>query len=52
MPTTPVLIPVEEYLRTVYHPDCDYIEGEVLGRNKGETPHSQLKVLRTFLCPV
>ena len=28
-----VLIPVEEYLRTSYRPDCDYVDGEVLGRN-------------------
>lgn len=43
MSTTPVLIPVEEYLRTVYRPDCDYIDGEVLERNMGETPHAQLQ---------
>ena len=43
MSTTPVLIPVEEYLRTVYRPDCDYIDGEVLERNMGEKPHSRLQ---------
>ena len=43
MAATPVLIPVEEYLRTVYRPDCDYIDGEVLERNMGETPHSGLQ---------
>jgi len=43
MPTPPVLIPVEEYLRTVYRPDCDYVDGEVLERNMGETPHSRLQ---------
>jgi Uma2 family endonuclease len=43
MSTTPVLIPVEEYLRTVYRPDCDYIDGEVLERNMGETPHARLQ---------
>jgi Uma2 family endonuclease len=40
---TPVLTPVEEYLRTVYRPDCDYIDGEVQERNTGEKPHSRLQ---------
>ena len=40
---TPVLIPVEEYLRTVYRPDCDYIDGEVQERNMGERPHARLQ---------
>jgi Uma2 family endonuclease len=48
MPTTPVLIPVEEYLRTVYRPDCDYVDGEVLERNMGETPHARLQGFFTF----
>jgi Uma2 family endonuclease len=43
MATSTVLIPVEEYLRTVYRPDCDYIDGEVLERNMGETPHARLQ---------
>jgi Uma2 family endonuclease len=43
MSSTPVLIPVEEYLRTMYRPDCDYIDGQVLERNMGETPHSRLQ---------
>ncbi len=40
---TPVLIPVEEYLRTLYRPDCDYIDGEVQERNMGEKPHARLQ---------
>ena len=44
MATTQVFIPVEEYLRAVYRPDCDYIDGEVLERNMGETPHSGLQI--------
>ena len=48
MTTTPVLIPVEEYLRTVYRPDCDYIDGEVLERNRGETPHGRLQTFFAF----
>jgi hypothetical protein len=42
---TPVLIPVEEYLRTTYRPDCDYIDGEVKERNLGETPHATVQSL-------
>jgi hypothetical protein len=40
---TAALIPVEEYLRTVYRPDCDYVDGEVLERNLGELDHSDLQ---------
>jgi Uma2 family endonuclease len=43
MSTTPALISVEEYLSTSYHPDCDYIDGQVLERNMGETPHARLQ---------
>jgi len=43
MATTATFIPVEEYLRTVYRPDRDYIDGEVLERNMGETPHARLQ---------
>jgi Uma2 family endonuclease len=39
----PVLVPVEEYLRTSYRPDCDYVDGEVLERNVGERDHSKLQ---------
>src|SRR5689334_20398838 len=41
------LISVEEYLRTSYRPDCDYVDGEVQERNLGERDHSslQMKVL-------
>jgi Uma2 family endonuclease len=44
MATSSVLIPVEEYLRTSYRPDCDYIDGEVRERNMGELPHSKLQM--------
>ena len=33
------LIPVDEYLRTSYRPDCDFIDGEVLERNVGKRRH-------------
>jgi Uma2 family endonuclease len=41
--TTPVLISVDEYLRTAYRPDCDYVDGEVVERNMGEKPHARLQ---------
>ncbi len=40
---TAALIPVEEYLRTTYRPDRDYVDGEVLERNLGELDHSDLQ---------
>jgi Uma2 family endonuclease len=39
------LIPVSEYLETVYSPDCDYIDGERLERNVGEREHSALQAI-------
>lgn len=39
----PTLVSVEEYLRTSYRPDCDYVDGEVLERNGGEHDHSDLQ---------
>ena len=32
---------VEEYLRTSFEVDCDYVDGEVVERNEGEMPHSE-----------
>src|ERR1035438_1962300 len=40
---TAALIPGEEYLRTTYDPDCDYVDGEVLERHLGELDHSDLQ---------
>lgn len=40
---TVTLVSVETYLHTVYRPDRDYVEGEVLERNRGEIPHSWLQ---------
>ena len=36
-------VPIEEYLGVAYHPDCDYVDGEVLERNVGERDHSELQ---------
>ena len=44
MAATPdVLVSVEEYLRTMYEPDCDYVDGAIEERNVGEGPHSSLQ---------
>jgi Uma2 family endonuclease len=40
---TAALVSVEEYLRTTYHPDCDYVDGEVVERNVGERDHGELQ---------
>lgn len=37
------LISVEEYLRTSYRPDCDYIDGHIEERNLGEWDHANLQ---------
>jgi len=37
------LIPVEEYLSSVYEPDCDYVDGQLEDRNVGEKDHSKLQ---------
>jgi Uma2 family endonuclease len=41
---TRTMIPVEVYLTSVYRPDCDYVDGEVLERNLGERDHSYIQV--------
>ena len=36
-------ISVDEYLHTVYRPDCDYVDGQVIERNVGEFDHSTVQ---------
>ena len=36
-------ISLDEYLRTDYEPDCDYVEGELEERNLGEKEHSAVQ---------
>ena len=38
-------VPVEEYLNTVYEPDCDYVDGRLEERNLGELDHGVLQGL-------
>lgn len=39
------LISLEEYLSTVYEPDCEYLDGELLERNTGEFDHARLQTI-------
>ncbi len=39
------LIPVGEYLNTIYRPNRDYIDGEVKERNLGLQPHPHLQAI-------
>lgn len=39
------LVGENEYLRTSYRPDCDYVDGFVLERNLGTHPHGRLQTL-------
>ena len=42
--STKVLMDVEEYLRTSFDgSDCDYLDGEVVERNMGESPHADVQ---------
>jgi Uma2 family endonuclease len=36
-------ISVDQYLHTVYRPDCDYVDGAVMERNVGEFQHSMIQ---------
>jgi Uma2 family endonuclease len=40
MAAAPVYIPVEEYLRTSYSPDAEYVDGQIVERAAGENEHS------------
>jgi Uma2 family endonuclease len=42
---TSISVPVEEYLRTTYDPDMDYVDGELVARHVGEHKHSRLQIL-------
>jgi len=37
------LVSVDEYLHTVYEPDCDYVDGILVDRNVGEKDHAKLQ---------
>lgn len=47
-PRNPTPVSLEEYLRTHYRPDRDWIEGRTLERNWCELPHSSMQ--GTLIC--
>lgn len=38
-------VPVEEYLRTTYDPDREYVDGQLVERHVGEYYHSRLQII-------
>ena len=36
-------VSLDEYLSTVYDPDCEFVDGELIERNMGESDHSALQ---------
>ncbi len=40
-----IQIPISEYLETTYHPDCEYIDGEIQERNVGKWSHARVQWL-------
>jgi Uma2 family endonuclease len=47
--STPVIVPLEEYLSTSYRPDRDWIDGETKERNMGEQLHAIVQVFFAHL---
>lgn len=43
MATAPVSLSIDEYLRTSYKPDVDFINGELQERNVGEYEHGKIQ---------
>ncbi|HKD85717.1 MAG TPA: Uma2 family endonuclease [Terriglobales bacterium] len=41
--TTQPTVSVDDYLKTTYHPDCDYIDGELQERNLGDPEHAEVQ---------
>ncbi len=39
------LVSLDEYLSTVYDPDCEYVDGELVERNMGEADHSGIQMI-------
>jgi Uma2 family endonuclease len=43
------MVPLDEYLSTVYDPDCEYVDGELIERNMGESDHSAIQTMISAL---
>jgi Uma2 family endonuclease len=47
--STPVIVPLAEYLETVYRPDRDWIDGVTKERNMGEQSHARIQAYLAYL---
>ena len=45
MAPIPALLPIDKYLQRSYHPDVDFVDGEIERRNLGEFDHARLQYL-------
>ena len=45
MATPPALLSIEEYLRTSYRPDADFVDGELVERHVGKYEHGKIQSL-------
>jgi hypothetical protein len=36
---------LDEYLASVYEPDCEYVDGELIDRNTGESEYAGLQMI-------
>src|SRR5581483_9792903 len=43
MATAPALLSIEEYLRTSYKPDVDFVDGHIEERHLGEYEHGKVQ---------
>jgi Uma2 family endonuclease len=42
---TGTLISLDEYLSTIYDPDCEFVDGELIERNMGESDHCGIQMI-------
>ena len=47
--STSVMVPLAIYLETTYRPDCDWLDGEVKERTKGERPHATIQGFLAYI---
>jgi Uma2 family endonuclease len=52
MASSSTVLSIEDYLRTSYQPDADYVHGEIEDRNLGEYEHSKIQTLIAVLFTV
>jgi Uma2 family endonuclease len=49
MTATGMMVSLDEYLSTVYDPDCEFVDGELIERNRGESDHSAIQTMISAL---